>query len=342
MERKNNLQSSAPQKASTTTESNAFTNPPQKAKRYFSYDLYVDTTLNLSLEDEVFQLDVFKLKNKFVVLAPRTDGKLFWDYSLIGHLIKKVSYPLTSETGKRVLLSLIKLVEQVLASGNCLARFDPSNVFLTHSGQVLLKHVRIVEPVYEARRHNIEDTLRVAKKLFEGCRVPPDIAHLLSLMEAQVKTNLYSIHGSLVPHFNRGWGFIQCYEQIKFKITVAEKNQILLKLPYINTWRSVIQCNLVLQETYDFVLGSYDPRPGSKSEIDQQLESAELFLEFLRNGHSHRMQRKLINVACQFDLIVLVLFPLLLPRLQEAILEVLKDRGLRLLQEIFRPLMLSD
>ncbi|CAL5093309.1 unnamed protein product [Urochloa decumbens] len=295
-----------------------------KRKRYISYDLYVDTRQKAVDTEDALKVDTFKAKHKFVRCA--CYGNMSWEYQLVGHLIVRVSYPVLSEMGKRAILSLLKAVEEHMAAGLCFERFKWPDVLLTRDGQVLFNHVKTIQSSPNARKNTVEDTVSVVEYFTKPGKIPTDLVHLLRLMDVQAKPELYSIHSSLVPMSNRGW---------------ARLRDILLKLPYHSNWRAQVQQNLVLQETYQFVPGRYDSRPGNKTAVQEQLESASLFLDFLRNGTSHRAQRTLITLPSHFELIVFVLFPLLLPCLQEAIYDVLQD-GLDFLQGVFRPLMLSS
>uniref|UniRef100_K3ZFL2 Uncharacterized protein n=1 Tax=Setaria italica TaxID=4555 RepID=K3ZFL2_SETIT len=80
-----------------------------------------------------------------------------------------------------------------------------------------------------------------------------------------------------------GWGYIQIYEKVKNKISASEFRNILLKIPYHNNWRAQVQQNLTA--------------------IEEQLESADLFLDFLLNGTSLRGQQSLITFPSHFELI---------------------------------------
>ncbi|CAN6343107.1 unnamed protein product [Urochloa humidicola] len=309
-----------------------------KRKRYFSYDLYVDTRQKAIDTEDALRVDTFKAKHKFVRSA--SYGNLLWEYQLLGHLLVRVSYPILSEMGKRAILSLLKAVEEHLAEGLCLERFKWPDVLLTRDGQVLFNHVKAIQSSPNARKDTVEDTVSVVEYFIKPGQFPADLVHLLRLMDVQAKPELYTLHPSLVPMSNRGWAFIQMFEKVR-NLSASELRDILLKLPYHSNWRAQVQQNMVLQETYQFVPGRYDSRPGNKTAVEEQLESANLFLDFVRNGTSHRAQRTLITLPSQFELILFVLFPLLLPLLQEAIYDVLPD-GLEFLKGVFKPLMLSS
>ncbi|KAF2908110.1 hypothetical protein DAI22_12g158100 [Oryza sativa Japonica Group] len=125
------------------------------------------------------------------------------------------------------------------------------------------------------------------------------------------------------------------YEHIKFKITAAQKNLILMRVPYHEKWRIIANQNAVLHETINFIYSNYGclPKFNEKgvlyTEIEIQLHEAEMFLDFIRHGTAHRLQRNISLTPHQHELILLVMYPLLLPLLQEAILDVLGEPEFR-------------
>uniref|UniRef100_K3ZEN5 Uncharacterized protein n=1 Tax=Setaria italica TaxID=4555 RepID=K3ZEN5_SETIT len=249
-----------------------------KHKRYISYDLYVDNTLNVTDKDDALKMGTFKAKHKIVREA--SYGDLSWEYKLIGHLLTR---------------SLLKAVEEHMAAGLCFHRFKWPEIVLTRDGQVLFKQVGTIPSSPDARKHTMEDDVGVVEYLIKLKNIPTDLPEL------------YTIHASLVPLNNRGWGYIHIYEKVKNKISASEFRNILLKIPYHGNWRAQVQQNLIMQETYHFVPGCYDSQPGNKTAIEEQLESANLFLDFLRNGTSHRAQRSLITLPSHFELITTII-----------------------------------
>ncbi|KAK3157728.1 hypothetical protein QOZ80_2AG0127140 [Eleusine coracana subsp. coracana] len=127
----------------------------------------------------------------------------------------------------------------------------------------------------------------------------------------------------------RGWKFLTLYGVLKFRISPSLKDVILLKLPYLSNWRTIAITNEVLSETYHHPSGNYTPLGDYHgdgrlvTEGEKKLHEAELFLDFIRNGIAHRLQRQLMVSPEQHETVLNACYPLLLPHLQESIFDVL-------------------
>uniref|UniRef100_A0A0D3G351 Uncharacterized protein n=1 Tax=Oryza barthii TaxID=65489 RepID=A0A0D3G351_9ORYZ len=246
-----------------------------------------------------------------------------------------VSLPFCTEVCKKLILSVIEGVKANLEDGNCFEKFDENNLVVGPSGKVMFKHVRFFPTTYEAKRAMWKNTHDFIESLFGEKTIPKDIEHLLSLINKQTKVLLYTVHPSLESHSERGWCFTKMHEHIKFKITAAQKNMILMKVPYHEKWRTIANQNAVLHETINFIYSNYGrlPKFNEKgvlyTEIEIQLHEAEMFLDFIRHGTANRLQRNISLTPHQHELILLVMYPLLLPLLQEAILDVLGEPEFR-------------
>uniref|UniRef100_A0A0D9XZU0 Uncharacterized protein n=1 Tax=Leersia perrieri TaxID=77586 RepID=A0A0D9XZU0_9ORYZ len=165
---------------------------------------------------------------------------------------------------------------------------------------------------------------------FNSC--PKDMKFpLMTDLGRKSKEAMYSIHSSLTLLSDRSWDFIQMYEHIKFKIPIAQKEEILLKLPYVTIWRTTMYRNSCLLETYTFQSAAYIPlnMEGNQfTERQNQIHEAELMLDLVRNGISHRLQKMKKVTTVEHENILIGWFPLLLPHMQEAIHDVLGEQVL--------------
>ncbi|EEC69409.1 hypothetical protein OsI_38564 [Oryza sativa Indica Group] len=259
----------------------------------------------------------FKAKNKLVFLAKQSSkrqnsAKLSFGqhplstYEVVGSW-SNVSLPFCTEVCKKLILSVIEGVKANLEDGNCFEKFDENNLVVGPSGKVMFKHVRFFPTTYEAKRAMWKNTHDFIESLFGEKTIPKDIEHLLSLINKQTKVLLYTVHPSLESHSERGWCFTKMYEHIKFKITAAQKNMILMKVPYHEKWRTIANQNAVLHETINFIYSNYGrlPKFNEKgvlyTEIEIQLHEAEMFLDSSRSVLEVTMKDMKLLEMCDGD-----------------------------------------
>lgn len=304
------------------------------AQREYSYRRYIDDDMEVDVEDDCLSFEQFRVMEPRTVVPPFTCEDYAFNYPIVG-AIGGYDYkcPLTPDPTKKFILSIILGAERVMGRGKCYAPFTSENIVVTHERQALFKHLRMVGLSDAAKTAVYKSIATVITELFTDYDIPGDIQHLINLLKSGKKQVLYKIHPSIVPHSDRGWVFLKSYEYVMHRADAASKDLILLALPYHDTWRTKVNLNHVLTETYEYSDGAYDVNPSvgdqtAWTENAKKIQSAEKFMEFLRNGTSHRLQRSSKLSADQYETLLLVLFHMLLPKLLEAMLDHLGADGL--------------
>ncbi|OEL27332.1 hypothetical protein BAE44_0011649 [Dichanthelium oligosanthes] len=309
-----------------------------EAQREYSYDKYIDDEVGVEVEDDCISFEQFKRMNTPSVNPPAASSNYDLNYPIIG-AVGTIDYkcPVTPDPTKKFILSIILGAQRVMDDDKCYEPLTSNNIVVTSEGQPLFKHLRMVRLSAAAKLAVYKSIATVITELFEGFPVPGDMQHLIDLLNSGRKEALYKIHSALVPHSDRGWLFLKAYEYVMHRADPVSQSLILLALPYLQTWRTKVDLNHVLIEAYDYVEGAYNEAPPvdesgnpiAWSETDKKLQSAKKFMDYLRNGTSHRLQRSHILTADQYETLLLVLFHMLLPKLLEAMFDHLNVGGLR-------------
>lgn len=114
----------------------------------------------------------------------------------------------------------------------------------------------------------------------------------------------------------------------RFRASKTHKDLILSRLSYLKDWRVTVYLYDVLVETYEHPNANYttlsDMKDGKRTTVfEKMLHEAEKFIEFIRNGIAHRLQRRTVVTPAQHQRIIDVFFPRLTPEMQEVIYDVI-------------------
>jgi hypothetical protein len=216
--------------------------------------------------------------------------------------------------------------------GQCFGQYDESNVFVTHSGEAKIK-VPVFQPSPAAKRLTYDCTWQFISSQYKEEELPEDISHLIQLMHyKQEKEMLFPIRLSLIIGRSKGWHFLTMHEFVMNEAR-GDKDSILLRLPYLSEWRNIVYKCSVLSDTYEHPksvyspLGDYHKDGTPTTDREKLLHEAEKLLDFIRNCISHRLERKIVLTPAAHQRILDAFFPMLSPKLQEAIYDVIgKER----------------
>ncbi|XBJ23007.1 hypothetical protein VPH35_001277 [Triticum aestivum] len=265
------------------------------------------------------------------------------------HLISNASqmrgrtHQVVTEEGRRLVASLIRTLHDFHRAGKCPERFCASDIAVTSTGRV--KHTNI-GPTDELVLRNYEDARDIFEKtVFDGYDSAlilkalkqlqwgdPFLAlkHLLQLRTspgAICAEYVISTHASLVPLSNRYQFYLDMCDHITSVLDGSpEQNDILSSQPYGDKWVEKLEGNLLLEESFHRS-GPYDTEG-----------SAMTFLKFYRDTLMCRMEsfmkplksfpgvKPLEYTKGDFESVLLVTYPMCLPRMQE---ELEKHKQLR-------------
>uniref|UniRef100_A0A0E0G5C5 Uncharacterized protein n=1 Tax=Oryza nivara TaxID=4536 RepID=A0A0E0G5C5_ORYNI len=251
------------------------------------------------------------------VLIPLTQYVMM-AHTLMMHINKNLfgknsatKFHVLTEEAKRLIRTILKQLYFFHRNGQCPEKFTESNVFVTSSGRAKLIGVKLGDKNDTMVFQNYQDAHRIIVETVFQKRwkeIPADMMHLLRLMRSRATAirmgYVICTHASLVPLENREPFFM--------------KINILQALPYDLDWYNKLQGNDLLEELFSSNKGGYGN--GSTE-----------FLRFYRNATVHDMDHyyKRRYTPNEFQLILAVTYPLLLPRMQE---ELEKEKHLRILR----------
>lgn len=196
------------------------------------------------------------------------------------------------------------------------------------------KTVPLVRKNYEDASNIIMDTLFAD---YKPTIIPGDVNHLLSLMKSPIAIRMKYVigtHASLIPLGNRFQFYLDMCDHITSVVyPELERSNIhgALDHPYGKNWSMLLEYNILLKESFYRSESSYNTTKGAIE-----------FLRFYRNTLVHRMDkckkplqnvedfRTLIYTKEDIEMILLVTYPMILPRMQEELQnhERLKDLNL--------------
>uniref|UniRef100_A0A0E0CJJ1 Uncharacterized protein n=1 Tax=Oryza meridionalis TaxID=40149 RepID=A0A0E0CJJ1_9ORYZ len=239
-----------------------------------------------------------------------------------------MKFHVLTEEAKRLIRTILKQLYFFHRNGQCPEKFTESNVFVTISGRAKLVGVKLGDKNDTMVFQNYQDAHRIIVETVFQKRwkeIPADMMHLLRLMRSRATAihmgYVICTHASLVPLENRESFFMKMYKHIMHVLPrdkpTAHRN-ILQALPYDLDWYNKLQGNDLLEELFSSNKGGYGN--GSTE-----------FLRFYRNATVHDMDHyyKRRYTPNEFQLILAVTYPLLLPRMQE---ELEKEKHLRILR----------
>lgn len=259
---------------------------------------------------------------------------------LVGEMRNHWFYWVVAEKAKCLMASIIRALHDLHEANICPEQFCASNIVVTSYGRVKIrvayfkKTVPLVRKNYEDASNIIMDTLFAD---YKPTIIPEDVNHLLSLMKSPIAIGMKYVigtHASLIPLGNRFQFYLDMCDHITSVVyPELERSNIYgaLDEPYGENWSMLLKYNILLKESFYRSGSSYNTTKGAIE-----------FLRFYRNTLAHRMDkcrkplqnvgdfRTLIYTKEDIEMILLVTYPMILPRIQEVLQnhEQLKDLNL--------------
>uniref|UniRef100_A0A0D9VF68 Uncharacterized protein n=1 Tax=Leersia perrieri TaxID=77586 RepID=A0A0D9VF68_9ORYZ len=220
----------------------------------------------------------------------------------------KGNYHYLTEEAKLLIRTILKELHFLHKDGKCPDKITVSNIFVKY-GRAELKGVYLCEKedtmIFRNYKEVYEIIMGTVLREHSKDDIPDDVMRLLLLMTSQATAidmeYVICTHASLVPLGNREAFFMKMYKQIMFVLPEEKptaQKKILQALPYDLYWYNKLEGN---------------------SEIE----------ELFRNAIVHDMDDYHVGrryTSDDFQLILWVSFPMLLPRMQE---EHEKEKHLR-------------
>ncbi|KAM3407443.1 hypothetical protein ACQJBY_001074 [Aegilops geniculata] len=245
---------------------------------------------------------------------------------LVGEMRNHWFYWVVAEKAKHLMASIIRALHNLHEVNICPVQFCASNIVVTYYGRVKIKvacfkkTVPMVRKNYEDASNIIMDTLFADYKL---TIIPKDVDHLLSLMKSPIAIGMKYVigtHASLIPLGNRFQFYLDMCDHITSVVDAELRSNIhgALDDPYGKNWSVLLKYNILLEESFYRSGSSYNTKKGAIE-----------FLRFYRNTLAHRMDkckkplqnvgdfRTLIYTKEDIEMILLVTYPMILPRMQE-------------------------
>ncbi|KAM3401074.1 hypothetical protein ACQJBY_005712 [Aegilops geniculata] len=245
---------------------------------------------------------------------------------LVGEMRNHWFYWVVAEKAKRLMASIIRALHDLHEVNICPVQFCASNIVVTYYGRVKIrvacfkKTVPMVRKNYEDASNIIMETLFADYKL---TIIPKDVDHLLSLMKSPIAIGMKYVigtHASLIPLGNRFQFYLDMCDHITSVMNAELRSNIhgALDDPYGENWSVLLKYNIFLEESFYRSGSSYNTKKGAIE-----------FLRFYRNTLAHRMDkckkplqnvgdfRTLIYTKEDIEMILLVTYPMILPRMQE-------------------------
>lgn len=253
---------------------------------------------------------------------------MYKNTELVGEKLAR-KYHILTEEAKRLIRTLLKELYYFHKEGKCPEHFKKSNVFVTRFGEAKLRDVSFGGKDNSTVLQNYKDACTIIKEtVFQQYKkdIPEDMMHLLRLMgsPATVIDMEYVIctHASLVPLENRKTFFMRMYDHINSVLShdkPSVQRHILQALPYGIEWYNKLKGNRLLEELFEW-------------KKDESKKGTKVFLKSYRNATVHEMDdycRREKYTSDDFQLILSVTFPNLLPRMQEELEKVKQLRDLK-------------
>uniref|UniRef100_A0A0D3F426 Uncharacterized protein n=1 Tax=Oryza barthii TaxID=65489 RepID=A0A0D3F426_9ORYZ len=227
-----------------------------------------------------------------------------------------IRYNYLTEEAKLLLRTILAEVYFVHEDEQCLKKITKSDIFVKN-GRAEFKGVDLCKKEDTMIFQNYKEVHKIfMETVFQqnSKDIPEDVMHLLRLMTSRataidMKYAIYT-HACLVPLENREAFFMKMYKQIT-KVLPEDKptahKKILQALPYALDWYNKLQGNSLLEEL--FMWKENDSRKGITC-----------FLNSYRNATTHDMDNYCTGngyTSDDYQLILCVTFPMLLPRMQE-------------------------
>ncbi|XP_037456310.1 uncharacterized protein LOC119326810 isoform X1 [Triticum dicoccoides] len=245
---------------------------------------------------------------------------------LVGEMRNHWFYWVVAEKAKSLMASIIRALHDLHEVNICPVQFCASNIVVTYYGRVkirvacLKKTVSMVRKNYEDASNIIMDTLFAD---YKPTIIPKDVDHLFSLMKSPIATGtkyVIGTHASLIPLGNRFQFYLDMCDHITSVVDPELRSNIhgALDDPYGENWSVLLEYNILLKESFYRSGSSYNTKKGAIE-----------FLRFYRNTLAHRMDkckkllknvgdfRTLIYTKEDIEMILLVTYPMILPRMQE-------------------------
>ncbi|XP_037456322.1 uncharacterized protein LOC119326840 [Triticum dicoccoides] len=245
------------------------------------------------------------------------------------------TYQVVTEEGKRLMASLIRTLHDFHRAGKCPEQFCASDIAVTSTGRVKHTNTSLLRgKTDELVLRNYEDARDIFEKtVFDGydpTLIPEDIKHLLQLMTSPGAISaeyVISTHASLVPLSNRYQFYLDMCDHITSVLDGnPEQNDILSSLPYGDKWVEKLEGNLLLEESFHRS-GPYDTEGSAMAFLKFYRDTLMCRMEnFMKPFKSFPGMKPLEYTKGDFESVLLVTYPMCLPRMQE---ELEKHKQLR-------------
>lgn len=263
-----------------------------------------------------------------------------------------------TESGKRYIRTLPKVLWQNEQNGECFADFNEENLYASRSGRARFYGVKRIRRDGAQAKRNYNAAHDIIAALFstgDGKGIPEAIQHLLDLIKNYpAKGGLYHVHASLIPLSKMQPAYIRMYEQLTCKMGEEAQEKIYLKLPYIDEWRRKLDGNRLLEGIYNFREATYEePKPEQpqhqltfqeklEQEKKRKREESSKMVKYLRHRTAHRMEGVKKEIALgqgdyeaeDIELATVVRYPLSLVLLQEELFDANQLQRLKM-DELF-------
>lgn len=224
-------------------------------------------------------------------------------------------------TEKAKLVSRALLIELYFLHkmGKCPQHFDESNVFIREDGIAEIRECNLDDKSDSKVFENYQDAHKIIVEIVlqqHKDDIPKDVKHLLNLMNNPNKAinmeleYLICTHASLVPLRNRETFFLWMYRHIMFMLPCDKPAG---DMPYKSYWHKKLKGDNLLKKLF-----RREKDMCYKKEITD-------FLKSYRNAIVHGMDKyseeRIRYTPDDIQLILLITFPMLLPRMQEELWE---------------------
>lgn len=204
---------------------------------FVCYEKYVDYLANHAIDGSI-SLGRFKKRKSMLARVPCqsfSEGYL----EIPGEVNPGTKYRVPTNSGKTFCRTILKPHWRLRTHGLCFSTFSEENIYVTPDGVVKFKGLKIEKFSWEQLAKNIDSAHDIIEKLFseDGEEPPRDIKLLLGLMKnKKEKQAFFHFHASLVPWPNYGPFYMKMYDCLTHKMEEGARDQILLKLPYLDNW----------------------------------------------------------------------------------------------------------
>lgn len=281
---------------------------------FVCYEKYVDYFANYSIDGSI-SLDRFKKRKSLLARVPCQSFKEGY-LEIPGEVNPGANYRVPTDSGKTFCRTIMKPHWRLRTHDLCFSTFSKKNIYVTPDGVVKFKGLKIVKFSWVQLAENIDSAHDIIKELFseDGKEPPRDIQLLLGMMKnKKQKQAFFHFHASLVPWANYGAFYVKMYDCLTQKMEEGARDQILLKLPYLDNWSrdpntnqicqnwtGDMQTNELLNMYYIRHEGRYNrpapqPLPGHNLLTDEQIKAHKLLVAqdmtgCLRHRVGHRME----------------------------------------------------